>query len=110
MYNEFGKDVSITDGEWVIRIGGRGIVGFIGFYGMLLFPIVLARRRMKKIAAPEDRKIIDALCLLCALNAVDLLPNGLFNQLPFLWAGALAGLSSGLSQPLPPRSHELSPR
>ena len=103
MYNEFGKDVSITDGEWVIRIGGRGIVGFIGFYGMLLFPIVLARRRMKKIAAPEDRKIIDALCLLCALNAVDLLPNGLFNQLPFLWAGALAGLSSGLSQPLPPR-------
>jgi hypothetical protein len=103
VYNEFGKDVSITDGEWVIRIGGRGIIGFIGFYGMLLFPVVLARRRMKKIAAPEDRKIIDALCLLCALNAVDLLPNGMFNQLPFLWAGALAGLSSGLSQPLPPR-------
>ena len=102
VYDDFGKDVSITDGEWVIRIGGRGIIGFIGTYGMLLFPILLARRRMKRIAAPEDRKIVDALCLLCALNAVDLLPNGLFNQMPFLWAGALSGLSVGLSQPLQP--------
>ena len=103
IYNEFGKDVSITDGEWIIRIGGRGIIGFIGTFGLLLFPIILARRRMRKIPAREDRLIIDALCLICALNAVDLLPNGLFNKLPFLWVGALCGLSAGLSKSYPPR-------
>ncbi len=99
IYDEYGKDVSITDGEWIIRIGGRGIVGFVGSFGLLLFPILLAHRRLSRIPHASDRRLVDALTLLVAVNAVDLLPNGMFTQVPFFMAGALAGLSSGLSDP-----------
>lgn len=98
IFDRFGKDVSITDGEWIIWVGGRGIVGFTGLFGLLLLPILSARRKIKRIRRPEDKKIIDAMILLCALNAVDLLPNGLFTKLPFMWAGALAGLASGMAK------------
>jgi hypothetical protein len=98
IYNERGKDTSITDGEWIIRIGGRGIVGFIGTFGLLLGPILLAGRRMKRIRVVEDRRMLDAMTLLVAINVVDLLPNGLFTNMPFFLAGALAGLAQGLPE------------
>jgi hypothetical protein len=99
VYNEYGKDVSITDGEWIIRLGGRGIVGLVGSFGLLLGPIFIARRRIRKIVAAEDRRVLDAMTLLVALSAVDLLPNGMFTQFPFFLAGALAGLAHGMSKP-----------
>lgn len=95
IYDTLGKDISITDGEWIIRIGGRGIVGFIGTFIMLVAPVFMAFRRMGKMA-PEDRRIVDGMALLVALNAVDLLPNALFTQWPFLFAGALAGMAQSM--------------
>lgn len=99
IFDDWGKDVSITDGEWILRIGGRGVVGFVACFAFLMVPIVMAWRKIKKIPSPEDRKIVDSLSLLVALNAVDLLPNALFTQMPFLLAGALAGLVQGMSEP-----------
>ena len=95
VFDERGKDISVTDGEWIIRLGMRGIFGYVGSFGLLLFPVLMARRRTTKIHDPTDRRIMGGLALLVAANAVDLLPNGLFNNLPFLYAGALAGLVSG---------------
>lgn len=97
IYNKYGQNITITDGEWVIRLGGRGIVGLVGSFGLLLAPIVVARRRMKKIDR-SNHLIVDTLTLVVALNAVDLLPNGLFSRMPFFMAGALLGLSQGLSR------------
>ncbi|HWB78234.1 MAG TPA: hypothetical protein VG755_24885 [Nannocystaceae bacterium] len=102
VYDERGKDISITDGEWIIRLGIRGIVGFVGSFGLLIWPVFVARRRLKLIPDFESARMLDALALLCALNAVDLLPNGLFNILPLFMAGALAGLTEELPR-LPAR-------
>jgi hypothetical protein len=95
VYDERGKDISTTDGEWIIRMGTRGYVGFVGSFGLLLAPIFLARRRVRRLADPLDARLLDALALIVAVSAVDLLPNGLFNVLPFFLAGALAGLAQG---------------
>ncbi len=95
VYNEFGKDISITDGEWIIRVGARGVVGFIGVFGLLLAPIFVARRYAGKLP-PEGRRYVDALAIICGMFAVDLLPNSLFTKLPFFIGGALAGLSRGI--------------
>ena len=101
IYNEYGRDVSITDGEWIIRMGMRGVIGFIGSFGMLLAPILVVRRRIRKVRLPADRRILDALALLVALNAVDLLPNGMFTQLPLFIAGAATGLATGMARRRP---------
>jgi hypothetical protein len=92
---ETGEDLSVTDGEWVIIIGKRGLVGFVGFFGLLLTPLLMAWRQLDKVA-PKERILVAALGLVTAVNAVDLLPNGLFNYLPLLYSGALAGVAQGI--------------
>ncbi|HJL18509.1 MAG TPA: hypothetical protein RMH99_22810, partial [Sandaracinaceae bacterium LLY-WYZ-13_1] len=94
---ESGEDLSVTDGDWMIQVGTRGLVGFVGLYGMLALAVVLAQRRLSKLRRRRDRLLLSALALISALQTVDLLPNGLFHYLPFFFAGAVAGLSDGLA-------------
>lgn len=87
-----GEDLTVTDGQWIIVIGERGIVGYVGMFGLLLWPVVMAYRARKRIVDPEMRRLVAALALIVAINAVDLLPNGLFSYLPYLYSGVLAGV------------------
>lgn len=95
VYNEKGLDISLTDGEWIMRVGARGIVGFIGMFGLLLTPLFLAQLRASKMS-PTGRQSVDALAIILALMVVDLLPNSLFTKLPLFFGGILAGLSKGM--------------
>ncbi|MEC7522779.1 MAG: hypothetical protein VYE22_23015 [Myxococcota bacterium] len=95
---ETGEDLSITDGDWMIQFGTRGVVGFVALYGMLVFAIFVAQRRLKRIPDRRERLLLSGLALISALITVDLLPNGLFNYLPFFFAGALVGLAEGISK------------
>jgi len=79
----------------MIDLGGRGIWGFLCLYGMLVYPVFLAARRLKTIPAGPDRWLVAALALIVALNATDLLPNGLFSYLPYYFAGVLLGVLEG---------------
>ncbi len=93
-----GEDLSITDGDWIIQVGTRGLMGFFGLYGILGLSIVIAKRRLACIPSSRDRILLSALALISAIQTVDLLPNGLFHYLPFFFAGAVAGLSDGIAQ------------
>ncbi len=97
VYDERGRDICLTDGEWIIRVGSRGVVGFIATFGLILAPIFVAWRRANRIPR-SGRLFVDALTIICALIAVDLLPNSLFTKLPFFFGGALLGLTRGLEQ------------
>lgn len=97
VYDERGKDICLTDGEWIIRVGCRGIIGFIGSFGLILAPIFVTWRRANRIPK-AGRVYVDALAIICALIAVDLLPNSLFTKLPFFFGGALIGLARGLEK------------
>jgi hypothetical protein len=94
---ETGRDLSITDGDWMIQLGTRGLVGFIGLYGLLAFSVVLAQRRVARIKGKRQRILLGGVAMISALQTVDLLPNGLFHYLPFFFAGAVAGLSEALA-------------
>ncbi len=98
IYDERGKDISVTDGEWIIRYGMRGIVGFIGSFGLLTWPVLVAYRRRKKLGSPEATALVDTMALLVAASAIDMLPNGYFSVLPYYFAGVLAGVSEGAGE------------
>jgi hypothetical protein len=93
-----GKDISITDGEWIIHMGYRGGLGTAGWVLLFLMPIVAAVRTIKRTPLELDRLLLGGLALAVAVHAIDLLPNAAFNSIPYLLAGALAGLVSGLRQ------------
>ena len=78
-------------------MGSRGIVGFIASFGLILAPIFITWKRSNRIPR-TGRVYVDALAIVCALIAVDLLPNSLFTKLPFFFGGALIGLARGLEE------------
>jgi len=88
-----GRDISITDGYWVIVIGTRGWVGYIAVFGLLGLPVLMIWWRTRGGRAPPG-PATGALCLLLGFNIFDLLPNaGLY---PWTWliTGALLGYAT----------------
>jgi hypothetical protein len=94
---ETGEDLSVTDGDWTIQIGCRGLLGFAALYGLLTVPTLLTARRLRRVPSRDDRLRLAVLALITSLLVVDLLPNGLFHCLPFFLSGAIYGLLTGLS-------------
>lgn len=97
IFDEMARPSSVTDGHWIVLFGVMGIFGFVTGFGMLLVPVFLARRRMRRISDRDDRMLVSGLSLLLGLIALDLIPNGLFANYPYLMAGALAGVSRALA-------------
>lgn len=104
-----GKDISITDGEWIIHMGYRGVVGTAGWILLLFMPVFAAARLIPRTPLEVDRLLLGGLSLAVAVQAIDLLPNASFNSLPYLMAGVLAGLVSGLRErPAAPASAQVA--
>jgi hypothetical protein len=93
---ETGEDLTITDGQWMIELGCRGAVGFGGLYLMLTWPILATCRVGRRIRDLRVRHLAGIAALIAALNAVELLPNGLFTFLPYVYSGVLAGVLPSL--------------
>lgn len=93
---ETGHASGIRDGDWIITVGDWGRVGFFGKYLLLLLPLFMAARRLKWVRPEGDRRLLAALGLIIAFSAFDLLPNGNFNYLVFLFSGAVMSSSAGI--------------
>ena len=112
IYTEYGRTESITDGWWIIQYGTRGIFGFLFYFTLLIYPVVLVFRRWKRIEKEPEKIMIGTLSLVVALRVVELLPNGLFSFLPFFFSGALAGIANALSSKHaePPKRAAVEPK
>lgn len=91
-----GVALSITDGRWIILIGIFGWVGYLAEFGLLLLPLVMLWRLSNR---PEGAQMVSTaapLCLILAVNLVDLLPNATVTVLTWLIAGALLGYAERL--------------
>jgi len=91
-----GKKISVSDGDWIITWGMFGRVGFVGKYLLLIIPLIFAARRLKYVRRQSDRRMLGALALITAFSAFDLLPNGNFNYLVFVFSGVLMGCTEGI--------------
>lgn len=97
VFDQWGKDISTTDGAWIIALSQGGWFQFLGQFFLIVMPIWIARKQIARFRLPHIRHLFAALVLITAVNALDLLPNGLFNYLVMLLAGALFGYSESLS-------------
>lgn len=95
VYDEEGRDISVTDGLWIIALGQNGISGLVSFTAIFLLPLALLVRRYPAHTwrtagfAPAGVLGISAV-----LYLIDCLSNGSFNPIYLYMAGGLSGAVS----------------
>ncbi|MEE9429093.1 MAG: hypothetical protein V3V25_13200 [Paracoccaceae bacterium] len=83
-----GKDLTVADGIWIIILGSRGWVGYIGFFGLLTLPlIVLGLVRNGATASPATASI----AVIMGGNFIYMIPNSVLSPIGWMLAGALLG-------------------
>lgn len=95
---ETGEDITVSDGAWIIIFGSWGWVGYFGIFGMLCAPILLIffRRRSPALSAESG-----VLCLMLAMNLLDMLLNGTRTPITYMLCGALIGHAELMLRGLP---------
>ena len=88
VFDDQGRDISTTDGAWVIILGVGGWAQYLMRFGVLSIPIIILALRRR--GDPPDLAT-SVLALLLAANLVDLIPNSGNTTLTALIAGALIG-------------------
>jgi hypothetical protein len=107
---ETGKDVSITDGLWILTMGQFGFVGFLAQFGLLALTVLRAAVALGSIDSAKDRTFLAALALIAAINIVDQLPNATIVPWTWLVAGALLGRAEqALYRPVLARHGRVAP-
>lgn len=92
VYDRHGKDISITDGMWVIALGKNGLVGLLSLTAAILLPVWLTLKRFPiRFWAHPRVAPAAAMAVVLVLYMVDNLLNAMINPVFMLVAGALAG-------------------
>jgi hypothetical protein len=104
---ETGKDLTVTDGRWIIVMSQYGWVGYIAEFGLLALPVIRSLKTFRLTPDSRDRVTLTALTLILAISVVDLLLNASVTPWTWLIAGALSGryeyLTAQSARPLPLR-------
>lgn len=87
VYDDRGRDISITDGAWIITLGTYGWLGYIAQFGLLALPTILIALRRREVVTTATAGLMLIMCV----NLVDLLPNATSTPLTWLIGGAIAG-------------------
>lgn len=89
---EDGKDLSITDGAWIITLGMWGWAGYVAMFGLLCLggaQLLWRRKLLKSISVASV-----SLCGLLAINLFDSIPNASIRPITWLLAGAIFVIAS----------------
>lgn len=92
-----GKDLSVTDGRWIIDIGQFGLFGFLSEFGLLAICVYRAASASRLSRSLKEQRTLGTLALIVAINIFDLLPNS--GLIPWTWllSGALLGQAEALA-------------
>jgi len=96
VFADWGQDVSVTDGQWIIQLGIFGAVGLAGLLVLVLVPLLRFIWNWRRIP-PGPRSLVHHLALVVTVCAVDILPNAWADRLPLVYAGALFTLAGELA-------------
>ena len=93
VFNEWRKDISVTDSLWIITFGAQGAVGVISLTVFMLLPVLGFVLRYP-VNLWTNRKVAPAaaLAVLLALYMVDCLLNAMINPIYTLMCGGITGL------------------
>lgn len=94
---ESGRDVSLTDGRWIITLGTWGIFGFIAEFGLLALVVFRAVSALR-FAKAREQSLLASLAVICAITLFEQLPNASIRPWTWLIAGALLGRSEALQK------------
>ncbi len=95
VYDRHGKDISITDGQWVIALGKNGLVGLTCLTLTILLPVWLTLKRFPvRVWTHPQVAAAAVLAVVLILYMIDNLLNAMINPVFMLVAGALAGQSA----------------
>lgn len=94
VYNEYGKDISITDSLWIIAFGVHGAVGLVSLFTSLLLPVVIFCLFKYPARTWVNPKVAPAATLGVALTmyVFDCVLNAMTNPIFALIAGGISGL------------------
>jgi tetratricopeptide (TPR) repeat protein len=96
VYDETGKDISITDGYWIIILGEQGVVGLTLMTTTFLLPLFLLIVRIPPRSWIDPRYCSAAvMAVLLGLYMIDNLSNAMLNPLYALAIGGLTALDPG---------------
>lgn len=86
--NGEGRDVSTVDGLWIGILGTSGWVGYLSYFGFLVFPVLFLRSAFKRKDISFETL---ALGMISAGNLIYIIPNATLTPVGFLIFGAVAG-------------------
>jgi len=93
VFDEEGKDISVTDGLWIITLGSKGIYGLILLTVVVLLPVVLLLFRSTPAQwHTKEWGTVAAMSMLLLLYMIDNLLNGMVNPVFMLFNGGICGL------------------
>ena len=96
VYDENGKDISVTDGAWIITLSQFGLAGFLAQFGLLGLPTFQAFRAVKRAQRRRDQLLLAGLTLIVSLNLIEQIPNASINSWTWFLSGVLLGQSQRL--------------
>lgn len=98
VYDDQGKDTSITDGQWILTLGQFGIVGFFAQFGLLTFPLFCAALRVRRLRTAREAVLCASLSIIVAFTVLDQLPNASITPWTWFLAGVVSGITADLRQ------------
>jgi len=104
VFDEDGKDISVTDGLWIITLGTKGIYGLVLLLIVIELPVLfLLYRSDPGLWHKPEYAAIAAMATILTLYMIDNLLNGMVNPIFMLFNGGMCGL---LSQGVPLEEEE----
>lgn len=101
VYDEFGNDLSVTDGLWVIQFGQYGVVGLVSMLAAFLMPVVTLVRRIPVRYWTGPAGPAAALAVMVSLYALDCIANAMINPIYMLAAAGVAGMTLRVREAAP---------
>lgn len=87
-FDEDGIESSTPDGYWVIIVGQGGWIRYLGEFGLLCMPIILAAASYRRNRYGLETSV---LAIALTIGIIDLVPNATISPITWMLAGALWG-------------------
>jgi hypothetical protein len=90
--NEWGKDISTTDGEWIIALGTSGVVGLSAVTMIYLLPVIRLWWRLKgPLWSDPSFAAVSVFAVMLTLYSIDNILNAMINPVITVVMGGVNG-------------------